>query len=133
MDTVVNSCVFKPSEVRRCVEHAFASKKWSMGYETSTLEPQPGLLFVHDQGVYLMSNGDPRDTDGDKAYVAYAEGCDPDKDENWWENSRALVGGDDFVEVLPIYPSIYGDLDAYNELVIDVSPSELALGFRSLK
>jgi hypothetical protein len=32
----------------------------------------------------------------------YAEGCDPAKDSGWYERSRELVGGDDFVEYLPL-------------------------------
>ncbi|WP_329646886.1 DUF3085 domain-containing protein [Hyphomicrobium sp.] len=30
--------------------------------------------------------------------IVYAEGCHPEKDDDWWETSRNLVGGDDFGE-----------------------------------
>lgn len=106
--------VFKGEAVRRCVEHARRSADWSMGYSDEERKREPGLLLVHDDGVYLMSNGVPHDTirrpmrkgkpATDGAFVAYAEGTDPtelDFDE-WWETSRELVGGDDFVECLPI-------------------------------
>lgn len=52
------------------------------------------LLLVHDQGVYIMSATQPV---GQRTII-YAEGCNPEKDDDWWESSRRLVGGDDFGE-----------------------------------
>lgn len=52
------------------------------------------LLLVHDQGVYVMSMAQPV---GHRTIV-YANGCNPQKDDAWWETSRRLVGGDDFGE-----------------------------------
>ena len=55
----------------------------------------PGLWLVKDEGVYLMSNGqpglhvDPED-DKSKHMVIYAEGHGPD---TW-------LGGDDFVDLI---------------------------------
>ena len=65
-----------------------------------------GLTLVHDQGIYLMSNGLPRQlevAESEKSVVVYAEGCVPDNDANpgWWDHCRDLVGGDDFAEALP--------------------------------
>jgi hypothetical protein len=64
---------------------------------------KPGglLYFVHDQGLYLMSPGLLRDDnpEGQTNHLcAYAEGCDPERDGEWWDNARAIVGGDDFGE-----------------------------------
>lgn len=59
------------------------------------------LLFVHDQGLYLMASGLLRDDNppGQTRHLcAYAEGCDPDSDGMWYDNARDLVGGDDFGE-----------------------------------
>ena len=33
--------------------------------------------------------------------MPYAIGCHPEKDTDWYETARGLVGGDDFVETLP--------------------------------
>lgn len=63
------------------------------GYEAGG----PGLLFVKDEGVYLMSNG--TDTSA-RETVTYAEGYNPKTDEDVWEKSRDAVGGDDFAERL---------------------------------
>jgi len=67
---------------------------------------EPCVQLVHDDGVYLMSNGLPPDLlDGTieqgRRFVAYAEGCDPQHDPDWFETARQLVGGDDFSETLP--------------------------------
>jgi hypothetical protein len=81
---------FKASELKRVVDHA--------------LKTDADLLLVHDQGVYLMSAGEPPDLlhSGKTArYVAYAATCHPTKDDGWWDNARDLVGGDDFAETVP--------------------------------
>lgn len=126
------TCVFKSDEVRRCVEHALNSTQWSMGW-MEELRPVPGLFFVHDQGVYLMSNGEPRDVEGNNSYVAYAEHCNPAVDAEWWDNARELVGGDDFAEVLPVNRDWLVKLGRYEELEITVTGSEISCTFAKPK
>lgn len=63
--------------------------------------------FVKDDGIYIMSSAAERDIikdpDGkERSRVVYAIGYDPRKNEDVWEASRAAVGGDDFVEALPL-------------------------------
>lgn len=64
---------------------------------------EPGLWLVKDDGLYLMSNGNPRmPLEPQGSNVAYAEGFS-DKDlqsEGVYEALRVAVGGDDFVEYL---------------------------------
>ena len=87
--------VFKADDLRRIVAHALAAPTHSEGYGGA----KGDVVLVHDQGVYMMSAGKPRDLIGEgssSSYVAYAEGCDPGKDPAWWETARDLVGGDDF-------------------------------------
>ncbi|EKQ2080623.1 DUF3085 domain-containing protein [Salmonella enterica] len=38
--------------------------------------------------------------------VAWAKGCHPQKDDNWWETARTEVGGDDFGESLDLTESM---------------------------
>ena len=57
---------FKAEDVRRVVEHSIAAPKQSeqvVEYVPHTTKPiaAPAVLLVHDQGVYLVSNGKPRD------------------------------------------------------------------------
>ena len=119
---------FNTDDVARCLSHALESKDWSMGHEEIT--PKPALLLVHDDGVYLMSNGLPRDfvQEKNRCYVAYAENCNPDKDEDYYENSRYLVGGDDFSEVIPV--ENWGELlPKFKEIHFEVSDEEIGIFF----
>lgn len=38
--------------------------------------------------------------------MAYAKGCHPEKDDNWWDTARAEVGGDDFGESIDLTESM---------------------------
>lgn len=122
-------CIFKTDEVRRCVEHALNSTEWGMGWSEDP--PAPRLFFVHDQGVYVMSNGNPRDliNDGNNTYVAYAADCNPNTDEDWWENSRALVGGDDFVETITVDRDFLVKCGQYEEMEVEITPTEMGVYF----
>lgn len=59
---------------------------------------QPGLWLVGDHGVYLCSNG--KLPDGARPLVVYAEECNPDTCDDWFEVKRRTFGGDDGVEFL---------------------------------
>lgn len=124
-------CRFKTSEVLRCVEHALAG---TVG--RTPKEPYvPSLYFVHDSGVYVMSGSNPPDIvrGGDepssKCYVAYAKGCDPDIDKDYYETSRVLVGGDDFGEAMEIEPDWVELCRLYKEMFVKVSDKDLVVGF----
>lgn len=140
-------CRFKTSELKPLIEHAKAATEFDMGYENMTDEecaaaglppitnrtPQgPALLFVHDQGVYLMSNGIPRTTPN---AVVYAEGCNPDVGEfdDWYLMSRELVGGDDFVEILPIVDDWVKECDLCETFEINVTGSSINYKFSDVK
>lgn len=126
----MGTCVFQTKDVARCAAHALAASNWDMAHEAGTSPPGAGLLFVHDSGVYLMSNGVPRDRlPENKNYVAYARHCNPKLDEEWWENSRELVGGDDFAEYIPITAEFLTDCTQFQELHIDVTESEIEVIF----
>lgn len=95
------ACIFKAEEVRPLAEHAAAAEQHRAAHMA---DPVPGLLWVRDDGVYLMSTGLPAlgVTDGlGRSQVAYALDMAPD-DEGSWEVARAAVGGGDFVEVIPL-------------------------------
>jgi len=124
---------FKADDVKRVVEHTIKSQQseitdWSTATEANgwtpktTVPKEAHVVFVHDQGVYLMSNGTPRDMvkrkslngkhDTDGSFVAYAKGCDPTKDANWYDMAHAMVGGDDFGEYLPWAEAILERINA---------------------
>ena len=87
---------FKAEDVRRVVEHSIAAPRQSdVAYTTKPVEA-PAVLLVREQGVYLMSNGQPRDIVGvdaaDRSFCAYAIGCHPEKDADWYETARVAMG-----------------------------------------
>lgn len=106
--------IFNARDVKRVAAHSINSQSQNTiaDYATATaangwtpkrhVPDEPHVILVHDDGVYLMSNGQPRDlVRAEHSFVAYAQGCHPKKDANWWDTSRDLVGYDDFSEFLP--------------------------------
>lgn len=83
----MGTAIFEASETLRQIVYTAAAKR----------EP---LYLVHDHGLYLMvaSLKDPEKPD--RALCAYAKGCHPDQDEEWWDTARSICGGDDFGEKL---------------------------------
>ncbi|EIW4464869.1 DUF3085 domain-containing protein [Salmonella enterica] len=59
---------------------------------------------VNVNGIYIMSETGELTPRGRK--VAYAKGCHPQKDDNWWETAHTEVGGDDFGESLDLTESM---------------------------
>ncbi|NCG54499.1 DUF3085 domain-containing protein [Serratia fonticola] len=59
---------------------------------------QCDVLIVKDWGIYIMSAQGKRENG--KHRVAYAQGCDPDKNPDWYDVCHAEADGDDFGEVL---------------------------------
>ncbi len=115
-------CKFKVSEVLRCVTHSVTNTT-DDGFSV------PSILLVHDSGVYIMSNASPADLEGPRSYVAYAEGCDPSKDYDYYQTSRSLVGGDDFGEVIKLDESTISNFESYEDLLVLVNDSNIELFF----
>ena len=126
-------CVFKTKDVLPAFRHALRGTDFCMGFG-ATEAPAPGLMLVHDQGVYIMSNSNEQEGQ----VIAYAKGCDPKKDDSWYEEARRLVGGDDFGEVFSFpTPKEQGEfldrLLKYDEFVIKVTPRKFTMSFRKPK
>jgi hypothetical protein len=96
---------FDPTAVRRIVDHMTAATEWSQGLGDQR-KPRPQIIFVKDYGIYLMSNGQPRDlVEESTSFVAYARGYDPTKEDpgEVWRKADA-VAGDDFGDFLDLSP-----------------------------
>jgi hypothetical protein len=95
---------FDRTQVEALLQHSVNSTSWRPTFEGKKSE-KPGLWLVGDQGVYLMSNGNPGSLkpDGSGSHVVcYADQVDPVKLEfdTWWANKRASFGGDDGCDLL---------------------------------
>ena len=105
--------VFKADDLRRLVTHALAAPSHSVGYGGV----KGDVVLAHDQGVYLMSAGQPRDLVSD-----------PRTDSAWWETARDLVGGDDFGQHLPWATGIRAAIDGgARTVVIDITEESISL------
>lgn len=101
---------FERSTVEELLQHSVNSTSWRSLYGEKKTQ-KPGLWLIGDQGVYLMSNGDPgklisKIGEGgpgkESHHVCYADQVNPetlDFDE-WWSNKRASFGGDDGCDFL---------------------------------
>lgn len=132
--------IFKAADVAPIAQHALRNKQseipdWSTANEANGWQPQrarpdePHLLLVHDDGVYLMSNGvyGEGQTAASTGLIAYAQGCDPRKDTHWYDTARDLVGGDDFVEYLPWAREIKSKCVTGKDIVIEMQGGSLEL------
>ena len=86
--------VFKLKDLQPLIAHALAAPRHKMGYATDQ-KPAPALFLVKDEGIYLMSNGEPglMAKGKNRHQVVYAAGHAP---EDGW------LGGDDFAETLEL-------------------------------
>lgn len=98
-------------DLRRIAEHAKAAG-------------QP-MLLVKDQGIYLMSSGllRPDNPAGKSGHlVAYAEGCDPRRDdEDWYDRALDIAGGDDFGEEIDMDLAMTKFIEGGSRLIFEIS------------
>lgn len=136
---------FKGSGVQAIVRHMIQAADWDLSWVETVDEnlnklppeklpkPRPQLVFVHDDGLYILSNGKPSQMAGPKKrFVVYAVGYDP-RDPGVWEKARAAVGGDDFAEYLDLLPQQVAAILApsFLELTIKVSDKQLEIAVRN--
>lgn len=130
---------FKVEEVRALIAHAEGSVMHFRPYEKASKNTPPGLLLVGDEGVYLMSNGEPgllnpRYTGKSrepKQQVVYAVECDPRTCSDWYEVKVAAFGGDDGGDMIPL-PGLVAAVERAGQtgaavISIDITPSTITL------
>lgn len=80
-------------------------------------------FIAKDQGAYL---GASTGMDPAPKCLFYFPGCDPEKDEDWYDTAHAKFGGDDFGEHMPV-----ADLQRYlanpNMLCLEVKVTSKAI------
>lgn len=100
--------IFEGDAVLELLTHARKAAKHVSPYGL-TAEPGPGLMLVKDDGIYLMSNGEPGLPGADTVNkVVYARGYEAlplnaSTEERMirYDKVKDAVGGDDFAEFLP--------------------------------
>lgn len=100
--------VFEADAVLELLKHAKAAPQTVSPYGL-TPNPGPGLMLVKDDGIYLMSNGEPALPGTDTVNkVVYARGYEAlpvtatvEERMERYDKVRDAAGGDDFAELLP--------------------------------
>lgn len=90
------------------------------------------IHLVRDHGIYVLSSSQQRDiVDGSSSRIVYARGFDPSVDPEWWEAATQAVGGDDFVEALPIewFTPVLED-DTITAVVIHVTNTKMRCAYQ---
>lgn len=62
----------------------------------------PALVLEGNHGLYLVNNADIDQPPSERGMVAYAKGCKPGRDEDFYLNKEAICGGDDRAMALPV-------------------------------
>lgn len=109
---------FYTVQVQRIIAHAKAAPEHEMGWTNH--RPQPAVTLAGDRGVYLMSNGMPRDQltpDKPGNYVAHASGMNPNIDPDWYEAKRRVYGGDNGADCLLIIDELQLLIDRGEETI----------------
>jgi hypothetical protein len=79
-------------------------------------------MLVGDHGVYFMNPSEkpPRT-------CVYANGCNPNTDENWWMEKSATFGGDDGAEQFPLNEvQEWIDANTGSQISIEITAEQIA-------
>ena len=95
--------------------------------------PTSGLSLANDHGGYVCTSP------GDGQVIKYFKGMDPNKDEDYWERTREVFGGDDLGMDLPEIREQMANLffrarihQERASLVIDVTDENISFTFSSV-
>jgi hypothetical protein len=135
----MTTLTFKNDELAKLARitniHGFGKEQpFNLPYTGETTK-EAGFLLVKDEGIYVMNafkhdfctgkdeNGNPIE----KNIVSYADGFDPETNENVWEDSHH-VSGDDFAEFVPISKEMLVVLGrGIGEMEIKITKSQIKM------
>ena len=116
--------------LRRLAIGTMKAEKFRIPY-TDQATSDKGVLFVKDEGIYLMNAYAGGKPPNELGTVVFAESYDPTKDEDVWERSRQAVGGDDFGEFVPLPEIVLRAIvmRQLKKLIIDMSEESYSVEF----
>ena len=116
--------------LRRLAIGTMKAEKFRIPY-TDQDTSDKGVLFVKDEGIYIMNAYAGGKPPNELGTVVFAESYDPTKDEDVWERSRQAVGGDDFGEFVPLPEIVLRAIvmRQLNKLIIDMSEESYSVEF----
>jgi len=116
--------------LRRLAIGTMKAEKFRIPY-TDQDTSDKGVLFVKDEGIYLMNAYAGGKPPNELGTVVFAESYDPNKDEDVWERSRQAVGGDDFGEFVPLPEIVLRAIvmRQLKKLIIDMNEESYSVEF----
>ena len=116
--------------LRRLAIGTMKAEKFRIPY-TDQDTSDKGVLFVKDEGIYLMNAYAGGKPPNELGTVVFAESYDPNKDEEVWERSRQAVGGDDFGEFVPLPEIVLRAIvmRQLKKLIIDMNEESYSVEF----
>jgi len=116
--------------LRRLAIGTMKAEKFRIPY-TDQATSDKGVLFVKDEGIYLMNAYAGGKPPNELGTVVFAESYDPNKDEDVWERSRQAVGGDDFGEFVPLPEIVLRAIvmRQLKKLIIDMNEESYSVEF----
>ena len=116
--------------LRRLAIGTMKAEKFRIPY-TDQATSDKGVLFVKDEGIYLMNAYAGGKPPNELGTVVFAESYDPNKDEEVWERSRQAVGGDDFGEFVPLPEIVLRAIvmRQLKKLIIDMNKESYSVEF----
>jgi hypothetical protein len=94
------------------------------------LSPNDKVTLAGDHGVYLMSFAEKTLKENEKRTVAYAVGCNPDMDEDWYDTKGIKYGGDDGADDLCAAWEISHLLRSRKELLVVITENTVEVTSR---
>jgi hypothetical protein len=87
----------------------------------------PKLQIVGDRGVYLLTNIKQEESPLKSGLICYAEGCDPERDGDYYDNKVILFGGDDGSIEVPLEWAKWAIKSNKKHLKIKITESSIEL------
>lgn len=129
IEDIFNPDLYKEGKVvdSNGVEEGHEDFIWPDSSQIDNSLVQPQLQLVKDQGLYLINNADVKGSPEARGAIVYAEGCNPHKDDDFYQNAKWIFGNDDGSEVIPLTWFNLAKKANNSLLTLNVSPLQTSI------
>lgn len=125
---MAHSLLFKSSpSLISLAETTSLEKVFHTTYEPDTPHSEKAFYLLKNEAIYIMPAFSVAEgTPSSQSLVIYAEGFDPNTNENCWEDACLAFGGDDFAELL-IVGSLLPKIISGGDLRVSITGTQISL------
>lgn len=129
MEDLENPALYKSGKVVDCNGNEAGHKDflWADSSQIDNSLVQPQLQLVKDQGLYLINNADVEGSPEARGAIVYAEGCNPHKDDDFYETAGRIFGHGHGSEVIPLTWFNLAKKANNSFLTLNVSPLQTSI------